>query len=116
TLDQPIALGVPAGIAGQLRTEIAAATSGDTIQIAIRGAGNHIIVLDQLLGEIETNKNLTIQAVADGSVTIDGSLAQARIFHFHSDAGAVSETIIGIAFTNAVGVGLGGAIEVEGNL
>lgn len=104
---------VDGGAAGELRSEIAAAATGDTIRIAIPAIQNPVITL--LRGEILTDLNLTIEAVSPGTVTIDGN--GARIFDFEKATGPVTETIIGLTFINGrVNQDWGGAIYIEGNL
>jgi hypothetical protein len=83
------------GMAAELRGEIAAAASGDTITFADNLAGQ-TITLDPAKGQLELSKDLTIRGLGADQLTISGN-DLTRVFWI--DHGA-TDTITGLTIAN----------------
>src|ERR1051325_695636 len=106
------------GLAGQLRTVIAAAATNDTIRIDLSRYGGFGSVIKLNQGPIETSKNLTI--IGTRGVVIwgrDSENVSVQAFKFQRDNGPVTVSISGITFEDCRPTDRnGGAIFVRGNL
>ncbi|MBD3882635.1 DUF4347 domain-containing protein [Phormidium tenue FACHB-886] len=96
---------------GSLRSAIAAAKPGDTVQFAAGLAGKTIALKSQI--EIPPGKNLTIDAAAARDLTISGSNAS-RIFYVNSNQDRpIQLTLKNLTLANAYTADQGGAILGE---
>ncbi len=93
--------------AGSLRQAITDAAPGDTISFSVTGT----ITLTS--GQLEINKNITINGGGSENCTIDGN-GTGRIFYISS--GGYTVSISGLTITNGSVSDFGGGIENEGNL
>jgi hypothetical protein len=100
-------------VAGSLRAEIAAASKGDTIMFNSNLAGQTIALTS---GQLEINKNLTIQGLGEGQLAVSGG-GNSRVFHIDS---GVNATISGLTIEDgkvkSPSVAQGGGILDQGTL